>query len=100
MQKPKHREMAQLFDPEAPAARRTAAVRSVRNNTCHEYVPQLIELLKDESQPVELRVMTAEALGWFTLSYRKDEIVRACRALRTSDKELAAEVRRTVNRLL
>lgn len=100
MQKAKHREMAQLFDPEAPAARRTAAIRSVRNNTYHEYVPQLIELLKDESQPVELRVMTAEALGWFTLSYRKDEIVRACRALRTSDKELAAEVRRTVNRLL
>lgn len=99
MQKMKHRDMEQLFDASAPAARRTAAIRSVRNNTYHEYVPQLIRLLQDESQPAELRIMTAEALGWFTLSARKAEIIEACRALRTSDKQLAAEVRQTINRL-
>ncbi len=99
MQKMKHRDMAQLFDPSAPAARRTSAIRSVRNNTYHEYVPQLITLLNDESEPAELRVMVAEALGWFTLSPHRESIVEACRTLRTKDKALAEELRQTINRL-
>lgn len=99
MQQSKHRDMQTLFDASAPAARRIAAIRSVRNYTYHEYVSRLIELLEDQSQPAELRTMTAEALGWFTLSPHRDRIVEACRALRTKDKALAEELRQTVNRL-
>ena len=99
MQNYKKSEMETLFNAEESLASRISAIRGVRNNTYHEYVPQMIALLQDDAAPSELRVAVAEALGWFTLSPRKGEIVAACSALRTSDKDLAAELQQTILRL-
>lgn len=98
-QQRKHHEMKVLLDKSAPLKQRISSIRSVRNNTYHEYVPQLLALLQDDSEPVALRTITAEALGWFRLSYRREEILRACMALRTSEKSLAEEAIQTCNRL-
>lgn len=35
----------------------------MRNNTYHELVPELLKLVADASQPLELRVNTAECLA-------------------------------------
>ncbi len=51
---------------------------------------------------MNLRVKLAEALGWFTLSYRKEEIIAACRQLAETpevDRKLKNELVKTVNRL-
>ena len=98
-QKSKHGEMEDLFNSEAKVAARISAIRGVRNNTYHEYVPQMIALVNDEAQPMELRVAVVEALGWFVASPRKAEIIAACQALKTTDKALAAEAQQTINRL-
>lgn len=98
-QKSKHSEMDCLFDSEAKLAQRISAIRGVRNNTYHEYVGEMIELVNDASQPAELRVAVVEALGWFVASPRKAEIIAACEALKTDNKALAAEAQQTINRL-
>ncbi|MBQ5898865.1 MAG: HEAT repeat domain-containing protein, partial [Alistipes sp.] len=46
-QKTKHNEMECLFDNEEKLANRISAIRGVRNNTYHEYVPQMIALVND-----------------------------------------------------
>ena len=98
-QKTKHSEMEDLFNNEEKLAARISAIRGVRNNTYHEYVPQMIALVNDEAQPIELRVAVTEALGWFVASPRKQEIIAACEALKSTDKALAAEAQQTINRL-
>ena len=35
----------------------------------------------------------AEALGWFTMSYRKAEIISGCQAILDSGQDLPAELR-------
>lgn len=50
----------------------------MRNNTYHELVPELLKLVADASQPLELRVNTAECLGWFAHTPRRAEIIDAC----------------------
>ena len=98
-QKTKHSEMEDLFNNEEKLAARISAIRGVRNNTYHEYVPQMIALVNDEAQPAELRVAVVEALGWFVASPRKQEIIAACEALKSTDKALMAEAQQTINRL-
>lgn len=98
-QKTKQSEMEDLFNNEEKLAARISAIRGVRNNTYHEYVPQMIALVNDEAQPVELRVAVVEALGWFVASPRKAEIIAACEALKSTDKTLMAEAQQTINRL-
>ena len=98
-QKSKQSEMECLFDSEAKLAARISAIRGVRNNTYHEYVPQMIALVNDEAQPIELRVAVVEALGWFVASPRKAEIIAACEALKSDNEALAAEAIQTINRL-
>ena len=98
-QKTKHSEMEDLFNNEEKLAARISAIRGVRNNTYHEYVPQMIALVNDEAQPMELRVAVVEALGWFVSSPRKAEIIAACEALKSTDKALMAEAQQTINRL-
>ena len=98
-QKTKQSEMEDLFNNEEKLAARISAIRGVRNNTYHEYVPQMIALVQDEAQPMELRVAVVEALGWFVASPRKQEIIAACEALKSDDKALMAEAQQTINRL-
>ena len=98
-QKTKKSEMEDLFNNEEKLAARISAIRGVRNNTYHEYVPQMIALVNDEAQPMELRVAVVEALGWFVASPRKQEIIAACEALKSTDKALMAEAQQTINRL-
>lgn len=98
-QKTKQSEMEDLFNNEEKLAARISAIRGVRNNTYHEYVPQMIALVQDEAQPMELRVAVVEALGWFVASPRKQEIIAACEAHKSTDKALMAEAQQTINRL-
>ena len=98
-QKTKQSEMEDLFNNEEKLAARISAIRGVRNNTYHEYVPQMIALVNDEAQPMELRVAVVEALGWFVASPRKAEIIAACETLKSTDKALMAEAQQTINRL-
>ena len=97
----KERQRNQLFNGKTLKSR-ISAIRSMRNNTYHELVPELLKLVADASQPLELRVNTAECLGWFAHTPRRAEIIDACRqaaADKNLEKELRDELTQTAIRL-
>ena len=99
MQKMKSSDVEDAFNKELKPNSRISAIRGFRNSTYHEQVPQMVELIADENEPLEVRIAAAEALGWFTLSYRKQEIVDGLKGIVTPDKELQNEIEQTINRL-
>jgi hypothetical protein len=94
--------IANISDSEVPAARRISDIRGVRNNTYHQYVPEFLNVIKEDSQPVEVRIAMTEALGWFTLSPYKQEIIKTCEELIQAlpESELKSELIQTRGRLL
>ena len=98
----KAKELEAILDPATPEEARISAIRSLRNNNYHEFVPQYLGFVEDDSQPESLRVMMTEALGWFTLSGERQAIIDACRTLikgRNTAPGLKAELIQTVKRL-
>ncbi len=81
---------------------RLSAVRMLRNNTYHNKVDEYLKVLRDPQEDTALRTSLAEALGWFTLSYKRGEIVAACKNVAANpetDERLRNELIKTVNRL-
>jgi hypothetical protein len=50
-------------------------IRSFRSSRYHEAVPALLSLVRDKMEDMSVRATAAEALGWFYLSYQKNEII-------------------------
>ena len=96
----KERDLKQMQKGKTLKAR-ISAVRSMRNNTYHEYVPELLELVGTPSEPLELRVNAAECLGWFVHTPRRQEIIDTCRriAADTDEEQLKEELIQTALRL-
>ena len=81
---------------------RLMGVSTLRNNCYHTLVDSYLKVLSDKDQDLKLRIRLAEALGWFTLSYRKGDIIATCRTIAASggtDQDLKNELLKTVNRL-
>lgn len=100
-QQMKNRQRNQLFNGKTLKSR-ISAIRSMRNNTYHELVPDLLEFIANVSQPLKLRVNVAECLGWFAHTPRRVEIIDACRqaaADKNLEKELRDELTQTAIRL-
>ena len=93
------KEIADICNPEANLKERGQTVSAQRNACKPAAVGPMIELLKDESAPASLRVQAAEALGWYTLSCRRQEIYDALRHINAADPDVADEINRTLRRL-
>lgn len=91
-----------VTNKESELRSRISAVRMLRNNTYHNNVDDYLKVLEDESEDVELRIALAEALGWFTTSFKRADIVNSCNGLLAagvSDRRFENELIKTVNRL-
>lgn len=91
-----------MQDKTAKASERISAIRFLRNNNNHLQVPELLEILADNSDDTEVRVVLAEALGWFRWSVKKEQIINALEELRENPsmpKELSDEITQTLIRL-
>ena len=100
--KSKHEDIAIVGDSSAALKSRLSNVANFRNNPMTEAIEPLLKLIADNNTDSSLRLASAEALGWFVLSHRKDHIVgelRAIAAAGLSDHALANEVQKTINRL-
>lgn len=64
-----------LMDVAAPEAKRISAIRNVRNYTFHFHVDDYLNVIRDAGNPQEVRVVMAEALGWFTNSVQRPHIL-------------------------
>ncbi len=83
---------------------RISSIRTTRNYNMHEYISQFLSLLEDNSNPLEVRLNMAEALGWYTYSYRKAEIISGIEKILASngnrlEPQLKAELQQTLLRL-
>ncbi len=64
-----------IFDKSASYDRRESAIRGLRNYPMSQYASVLASFVADPSQDENLRVVMCEALGWFNMSFAKDEII-------------------------
>lgn len=81
---------------------RLMGVSTLRNNNYHSIVGDLFKILSDTDEDLSLRIKLAEALGWFTLSHRRADIITKCREIAASentDVRLRGELLKTANRL-
>lgn len=92
-----------LMDQNAPEGARLSAIRNVRNYTFHFHVDDYLDVVRNAENPTEVRVVMAEALGWFTYSIQREHILSELRKLQTSSdlpQDLEKEVCQTINRLI
>lgn len=91
-----------VMDTAAPEAERISAIRTVRNYTFHFHVDDYLSVIRDTNNPLEVRVVMAEALGWFTNSVQRPHILSELKAMQQSNalpEELNAEIGQTIKRL-
>jgi hypothetical protein len=102
VQKDLDKDFAVIMDKTAPQGSRIMKIRVIRNYPYHYRLDDLFKLLNDPLEQNEIRVNIAEALGWFNLSYRRNDIVNECNTL-LKDKSISQELRdelvQTVNRV-
>lgn len=93
------RYLSVMQDTTAEPGERISAIRFLRNYNNHRQVPALLEILTDRTDDTEVRVVLAEALGWFRWSVQKETIVEALKAVR-KDKQTSQELRDEIDQSL
>ena len=98
-----HQDLIGVLAADTTLKAKKNALRTFRNYSFHEGIDELNDFLLDSNEDLELRIIAAEALGWFSFSYRKDEILKFCDKLLMKndvDDKLYKEVLKTKKRLL
>ena len=85
--------VATITDKSASTEARKSSMRLVRNNNYHSGIPQFLSVIADSEDDTSLRVIMAEALGWFNYSCRKAEIIDGCQRILDSGQPLPEELR-------
>jgi hypothetical protein len=91
-----------IRDSSVDPLERIDAIRSVRNNNYHFRVDDYLKLVANPEEDTKVRIVMAEALGWFIHSYRRVEIINALQKIganKLTPKELAGEITQTIIRL-
>lgn len=90
-----------IMDAKAKTDKRISAIRFLRNNPRTQSLDTYLAFLNDTSVPQNLRVLKAEALGWFDLSCRKADIRSFIRKMLVEGQpdELKEELLQTLERL-
>lgn len=89
-----------LLDPAVESRNKRFTITALRNSNNVAYLDHLFRFMK-ESEDNDLRLLLAEAFGWFTHSWKRDEIVAFCKAQASAENDEAVknELLRTVRRL-
>ncbi len=91
-----------VADREKPLKSRISAARMLRNNNYHKQVGDYLRVVADENEEPTLRIALTEALGWFTHSCRREEIVTSLRevaAQTQSSQQLRNELEKSIARI-
>lgn len=91
-----------ISDGKVALKTRLMGVSTLRNNNYHTIADDLLNVLSNPEEDLSLRIKLAEALGWFTLSNRRADIITECRELaasRNTDEKLKRELVKTAHRL-
>lgn len=89
----------QMLDRSTKPTRRLSAVLKQRNYPDPRLVPDIISIVKDDTEEAGLRAAAANVLGWMTLWHNKAYIVSELQKLNVSEPTVAREIKRAINRL-
>lgn len=83
---------------------RRSIMAFLRNAQYPQFAEKLINIVKDDTEPLQIRINTTEILGWYTMAYNRADIVRELGSFlhesgAEQDAALNAEIRKTINRL-
>lgn len=97
----KKKDIAIILDKSVKEKSRSLEISRFRNNPVTEYVDTLFGVLDDITYEPDLRLKTAEALGWYNYSYRKNYIIEHLEKIMQQEKDAAVlhEIKKTIKRL-
>ena len=94
------RDIETITHPESKASHVRRDLRIFRNHPVGgKPLEMIINFVKDESRPSDLRLVAAEVLGWYNLYHDKASIVSALQNIQTDDRALMNEIRKSIARL-
>jgi len=81
--------------------KKISEIKTFRKYVYEDVISELILILKDEAKPIELRVVVAEVLGWYSFSNERFRIMQVCQEILKSNfpQRLKDEALKTFNRL-
>jgi hypothetical protein len=92
-----------LVDKNAPSRTRDIYISMLRNNPFPLLAEDALVVLNDTSEPLDLRINVAEALGWYVRSMNRESIIHGCKRILAEtpdlEPELTSEITKTINRL-
>lgn len=92
-------DLAVINDPNSKKSWIYTEISRYRNHPVRKGVDMLIGFMMDEERPMELRIVAAETLGWYTIYHDKSGIINRIEAYESGNSLLDNEVAKTVNRL-
>lgn len=99
--KKKEKLRAALLDSTLSEKELLGELTSLRLYRHHSVVPEVIQVAQNSAHSDDVRITALEALGWFTLSYQRDTIIKGCEAIISSDAPAGVkkEALKTKNRI-
>ncbi len=90
-----------INDRVSVAKEKKFAIERHRNHPAVTTAESLVRFAQDNTRDKELRLKALEALGWYSHSLKRFEIISGCRKLITleKDREILNEAVKTINRL-
>ena len=93
-------DMKTITDPKSKASWVRRDLRNFRNFPVGgKPLEMLINFVKDDSRPIDQRLIAAEALGWYRLYHDKESIIAALKDYQPQDASLNNELKKTIARL-
>ena len=90
----------ELMNPSGKVKEKRFTISALRNSTSTANLDILFQFFK-ESKDNDLKVQLAEAFGWYTQSWKRDEIIKFCQEQSEieTNELVKNELTRTINRL-
>ncbi len=92
-----------LIDTRLTPRQRLLYITSIKNSPYTQMISDLTGIVRNSSEPEEVRIGVAEALGWYVYCERKAEIVATCKQVLETEENLSEafkdELNKTINRL-
>ena len=99
-EKSMERDIETITNPKSKASHVRRDIRTFRNHPVGgKPLDMLLAFVKDESRPVDQRIIATEALGWYNLYHDKARIIASLKETKANDEALKKEVQKSIARL-
>ena len=99
-EKSMERDIETITNPKSKASHVRRDIRTFRNHPVGgKPLDMLLAFVKDESRPVDQRIIAIEALGWYNLYHDKARIIASLKETKANDEALKKEIQKSIARL-